>query len=718
MLNFKNKKIIYLLGLGLFLNLIFFQFAEAEGGCDCGWNIVCWIMCGVNYIANVIIGAVLLIIASIIVFIFAILGFFAVLGAQIAEGISAQFLTFSLYASTGYLGSFMGIWKAVRNFTLWFFAVFLAFIGLATIFRIETYGAKRTLVPLLIIALLLNFIPFFVKTIVNIGNSLTCILLRELPTLVGGGEKVSCNENGATLKLISGDVYNQATGAVGDFLRGIIEMWFKAGQIISDPTNFIKDAALIMIGSLAFFIFWIMLALAFIIIALIFLVRTVFIWLLFLAAPIAFATFPFRTKEIKAVFPGPLNWEGWWEQILEWSFVGIPVAFWLAIACLLLVHNPFKDVSLSIPAEGDLGKSISNMIQPTLVYLPALVALYLGITTTPGMMGGFAKGLIGGTMGIFGALGAGATAAVAAGAVSARKGLGWVGKQIEKRSPRLAKFGRGVRKIGQRLEEIVPARMVAKETLKGIPFAKEITEKMEGIKKAEAQRLKAVEGEYKRMPTKELEEEVLSPLTSPTYKKAALKELIVGRGKLNELIAEKFFKDKSLDDIEREYGGEVVKELKTKRPDLLKYVKNPKTGKAYEMKEIADEFLPKMSPKDLMNLSDDALKHREIAGWVAERPAFASVLVRRGKESQKIAFYEGFLQNLDRETETWGVPLTLYETYKKLKEEEKLSAREALRKAINENWSPLKTFVKDLKKTNKEKAEAYKRLVDSIMLNK
>jgi len=783
MSNSKYKKIIYVLGICLFLNLIFFRFVQAQecsqffndpekcisagcgyngntnecvpcsqfnndktdcesSGCKynedtgecysetaakkapttttgCGVDPICWLKVIANFFLNLplAIFSFIVVIASLA---------FAALGEALTfafGNIAGGIISLSLDASVRYLDTLKNVYEAIRNGALWFFAVFLALIGLTTIFRIESYWAKKTLVPLLVVALLFNFIPFIVKTIVSIGNSLSCWTLNAT-----GGSLITCShaEGKTKVTLDLGKLLGGVVTAFINFVNG--QRNYLLSMLTSpDIGETLATGMGIVGGAIVYAIFWFALALALILLALTFLLRMVYIWLLFLAAPIAFATFAFRTKEIQAAFPGPLNWEGWIKDILHWSFAAVLIAFWIGIASTLIT-NPIFKLAENPPAQTALNTAAQDPLDPPtensstssepiaktsfaleafkniMPYVAALIALYLGMSATPEIM----KGITGGALKALGAAGT----AVAIGSLGAAKAVGkWGLEKVAQWRPSLAETAK---RYAERLESIGPARAALKpmeETLKGVPFAGIIAGKT-----PEEKERKAIQERYEKMSNEDIEKELKSPWTSRDYQMVGL-ETLAKRGKIDEKIAQKFFAGKTLEQIQKEYGTEVAKSLKTKRPDLLTYVINPKTGKGYKMEEIPGEFLSKMSPKDVVNLSDDALKHPEIAGWIAERPAFASALIRRGKESQKIAFYEGFLTHLDKEAGMMGIPTKSWRTYgDKIKEG--LSDRDALRKAIDEEFNSLETFLDELEKTSKEKSAAYRRLLDSIMLYK
>jgi len=599
-----------------------------EAPCGCSWwDLGCLIGCLVSSIFQFLVYLALPFVLLISTLLSGLISIFA----GVTENLVTVLIGISFTVTSDLLkgGAVLAVWKVVRDVALWFFAVFLAFIGLATIFKIESYWAKRALVPLLVAALLFNFLPFITRTIINIGNSLTCSFLSLIQTQIqsqtattgGEGTNITCAGKEMKLDIIPDKVYKS-------FWNDVVKnMWASTGNLFlsigkaiftGEWGNLFESACLLIGASIFSVVFWCAIVFALILLALIFLARMAFLCVLFIVSPIALATFAFNTKEVKAAFPGPLNWEGWLKEILEWSFVGVPLAFFLGIASVLMINSALQ-FSLSTENIQALTGSaenidlLTNTIKALLPLVVGVIAIYIGLMATPTVMGQLAKGAVAGLIGVGTLVAAGgALAASRVGKFAAGKIWGSTLGKTETGK----RFAETMGRISQRLETYATPMMG--EMLKGIPGGERISGALAGIKKAEEEALKAAETRYEKMSNEELKSEALSRITSPALQKAAVREL-AKRGKIDEKIAEKFFAGKTLEQIQKEYGTEVAKSLKTKRPDLLAYVvKDPKTGLGYTPDDIKAE-IEKLTPKEVTKISSDAFKNKAVVEAITSR---------------------------------------------------------------------------------------------------
>lgn len=211
------------------------------------------------------------------------------------------------------------------------FLLILVFIGLATILRIQSYQMQRTLPLLIIVVLLVNFSAVFVGFVVDIGNLLTHFFLQgSLDAVFGNSPWGSTTSFGAE----SGESTN-------DFAR------------ISEN---IARILFFLFGSVLFFI-----------IILIFGIRIIALWTITIMAPIAFAAL---------ILPATRKWwQRWLSALLDWAFIGVPMAFFLYLASSILFTPLPPDPS------GDLDAALLGALAP----IAALVLMFLGILFSIGL---------------------------------------------------------------------------------------------------------------------------------------------------------------------------------------------------------------------------------------------------------------------------------------------------------------------------------------------
>jgi hypothetical protein len=311
--------------------------ASTEEGQVCGLAVCDWwdIGCLSTYILTIPVRVILLLIGAIGLGIGIIVIW---LGFMILPDILNTIIFHSLgdtYLNT--LNS-LSIVKSMQDISLELIYLFLMIIGLATIlkfiFPFAEYEAKKTLVPLIVFALLVHFAPQITIQIIKWGNSVTKALYATLSGEVGlqaggtmEGDFLGAKKIGEDLM----DVLINSSELVGRIfcIDGHIDRYFVEkdgfGPVI--PMMILYGAVPWMILSITVFIL-----LSYISFGLVFLMRTIFLIVLVIVSPIAFLTAAFRTKEIRSIFSGFLNWETWWQTLLEWAFIGIMLVIWLAVA--------------------------------------------------------------------------------------------------------------------------------------------------------------------------------------------------------------------------------------------------------------------------------------------------------------------------------------------------------------------------------------------------
>lgn len=237
------------------------------------------------------------------------------------------------------------MWNFSVDFVSLFFLLILVFIGLATILRLQNYQLQRTLPLLLIVVLLVNFSGVFVGVIVDAGNILTNFFLEASKEVVW--------------ETSPWQGFAPSVEAVGQNIARIIYYNF---------------------GILIYFLF-----------ILIFGLRALVLWVLVILAPFAFAALALPlTRGI---------WNKWWGALIQWAFLGLPMAFFLYLAGSAFALND------SLNADFWQGtQTFGQLIAP----MASLLLLYIGFMLTMQFSPGSIK--IAGALGVMGGLAAGSAA--------------------------------------------------------------------------------------------------------------------------------------------------------------------------------------------------------------------------------------------------------------------------------------------------------------------
>ena len=221
-----------------------------------------------------------------------------------------------------------------KNFVNMGLVVVLVFIALAVTLRLEEYATQKTLVRLIIIALLVNFAPIICGLIVDASN----IIMNYF--LVGIREGIS----GILID-------NSTAGLTGTLTR--------PGSVTTFSL-LAKGAVMIILN--------LFIGLAFLLLASVFVFRYIAIWILVILSPLAFIAWILpATKRL---------WEMWWKQLLNWSFIGIPMAFflYLAMSSVAGLNTYFQT---QITASG-LEPETTGLLNNVFPYFAVLGILFFG----------------------------------------------------------------------------------------------------------------------------------------------------------------------------------------------------------------------------------------------------------------------------------------------------------------------------------------------------
>lgn len=224
-----------------------------------------------------------------------------------------------------------------------FFLLTLAFIGLATILRLQEYQLQRTLPKLILIALLVNFSGVFVGLVVDIANLLTHYFLNAV---AGTDALYSSNP------------------------------W---GAFQPDPARLGQNIARI--------VFYLVGVLIYFVIMFVFGFRVLVLWVLTILAPIAFAAF---------ILPATRKWwNQWLSALIQWAFIGLPISFFLVLAG--------NAISMELPqTTSTIGVEIYNVFAPASALLLLFVGIGISLSLAPawgrrlallGAAGGVAAGV-------------------------------------------------------------------------------------------------------------------------------------------------------------------------------------------------------------------------------------------------------------------------------------------------------------------------------------
>jgi len=233
-------------------------------------------------------------------------------------------------------------WTLVRDTLNVAFILVLLFSAFATVFQVSKYGYKNVLWNVILMALLVNFSYPITRFFIDVGNSLMYYMLNNLSF---GGSKDA---------IFATIANGGANGNVG-YLQKILGV----GASTTDTSYLIAANIVVFI-----------LAVTFLAIAVLLVIRNVALALLVIFSPVAF---------IGAAVPGKLGGHAgkWWSSLFEYAFFGPSMIFMLYVATKMVgmmgsAGGNLKTIAGEQSANPDIIASISFFALP-------IVILWLGI---------------------------------------------------------------------------------------------------------------------------------------------------------------------------------------------------------------------------------------------------------------------------------------------------------------------------------------------------
>jgi len=240
-------------------------------------------------------------------------------------------------------------WTMIRDLANIILVLGLVVIGLGIILGLKEYEAKKTLPVLIAIAILINFTPVICGFIIDFSNVLMHYFL---------------------------------TGGLSPGLTNIV-VENLSRMSSQDPVQ-----ALAVVS--VYFVFGIVAAFTYVLYALLFAARYIFLWIFIMFSPIAFVSrvFP-QSNYIKHFFPEFFYWDTWWERFLQWCVIGIYGGFFVWLANQLMGGLAANNLTSSPSGDLNAFGNLFGYVMPILLLLIGLFSVYetwqKGLNAIPGM---------------------------------------------------------------------------------------------------------------------------------------------------------------------------------------------------------------------------------------------------------------------------------------------------------------------------------------------
>jgi hypothetical protein len=333
-------------------------------------------------------------------------------------------------------------WKLVRDILNMAFILVLVYTAFTIIFQVDSTNKKRILTVVLM-ALLVNFSFPIARFIIDVGNSLMYTIFKSQ---VGSVDSIFSNfaDKSALGSIINGN----STGASAAQLIGAI-------------------------------VFAAILAITFLMMAMLFVIRIVALAVIIIFSPVAFIGVAIPSMESKA--------GQWWDYLFKYTFFGPAMALMIYIAIQLMTATSITMVEKTSFSQFGQDPSGGNFIASISAFAVPVVILWLGM--------GMAQ-----RMGIEGADMAKKVATKAFNKVS---GVNWAKKQYEGYSKQRKarqeekdktslgnKLGKGVNNIGYKKDALVGKLMIGRGATRGDKWYKRLPFAKDAKKRADDHRLK------------------------------------------------------------------------------------------------------------------------------------------------------------------------------------------------------------------------------------
>ena len=192
-------------------------------------------------------------------------------------------------------------WGIVRDLVNMMFILLIVVMGIGVALRVRGYEIQKTLPRLVAVILLINFAPLIIGVIIDASN----IFMNFFLTSGTGGFTETLNLSTTATSNLFGIVQRAVTHP-GELLDGSLAFRLIALTVF----NFTAAFVLILLGLLL-------------------IIRHIALWILIILSPLAFFCFILpRTQKI---------WNQWWQQLVQWCFIGVGAAFFIYMSQFLEV---------------------------------------------------------------------------------------------------------------------------------------------------------------------------------------------------------------------------------------------------------------------------------------------------------------------------------------------------------------------------------------------
>ncbi|MFZ3011601.1 MAG: hypothetical protein WA060_01205 [Minisyncoccia bacterium] len=279
------------------------------------------------------------------------------------------FITLSgkLFANSTFIPT---AWGVVRDLSNIFFILILLFIAIKIILDLAGHDAKKMIVKVIVIALLINFSMFFTQVIIDTSNVLALVFYNKMEVnTVNADGKVREYQNTANgEKDVAGgmvNAFNPTSLLTPDFFAKLKTQEIGGVKASTEVSGGMLIGITIIAGVLMFFA-----AYCFFVAGISFVGRMIELFVLIIFSPFAFmsSTIPILSSVEY------LGWDAWFKRLLKTAFMAPIFMFFMYFIFMLIQAKIFDQI---------ISKSNASFIETILlIIIPALVILILLLKAT------------------------------------------------------------------------------------------------------------------------------------------------------------------------------------------------------------------------------------------------------------------------------------------------------------------------------------------------
>ncbi len=224
-------------------------------------------------------------------------------------------------------------WTVFRDFTNILIIGMFVFVAIGIILGLETFGKKRLIANVLIIAVLLNFSLLFTRVIINASNFTAFTIYKQM---AGGSVAGAANFDIAAgflkpmgITSVWNDTY-EVTNSVGKNAQSAMAAFFY---------GLVGGIMLLTLAGVLFYGCFLIIA------------RGILFIFLMLTAALAFATYM-----VPSLADGEFGWKAWWKSLFNNAIFAPLLMVFLAISLVIIQAAGLKDGS----ARASIGQVISD----------------------------------------------------------------------------------------------------------------------------------------------------------------------------------------------------------------------------------------------------------------------------------------------------------------------------------------------------------------------